>query len=324
MNLIDQYKRKISYLRLAVTDRCNLRCRYCMPEEGIAFADRKDLMTYEEIIRLAHIFKSVGVDKIRITGGEPFVRKGMTQLILQLYDIIPAIHITTNATVIGKYLEQLQGKVKSLNISLDTLDKDKFMMVTKRDKYEEVMSNILKSLEMGFTVKVNAVVMKGINDNEMVDFVKFGQENNIEVRFIEAMPFNEFDGNKHIYMPVEEMVAMVKETYPSLSPIDHTDNSSSLTYKIDSGHKVGFIPAYSRSLCGSCNRIRLTPKGQFLTCLYASEGLDLLSLIRDEKYDDAQLIQAIKDKVWKKKINGFVEEEERGQTVFESMTTIGG
>lgn len=325
MELKDQYNRVANYLRIGVTDRCNLRCRYCMPEEGIDFANRKDLLTYEEIIRLAELFRSLGVNKVRLTGGEPFVRKDIEFLLKGLCNIFPNVHITTNATLIQNYLPLLKSlNIGGLNISIDSLSRDKFFLITRRDSYDLVMSNILACIQEGLPVKLNMVVMKGVNDMEILDFVHFGIQHNVEVRFIEAMPFNEDDGNKTVFLSANEILNQIKTEFPSANKMVDERASSSEKYLIDGIHKIGIIPAYSRSLCSFCNRIRLTPQGELMTCLYSEQGTDLKSYIRNPKLSDQDIIQIIMDSIGKKKKDGFEEEKLQKGEVFRSMTTIGG
>lgn len=325
MKLIDQHNRIADYLRIGVTDRCNLRCRYCMPEEGIDFAARKEILSYEEIARLARIFKKLGVQKVRLTGGEPFVRKDIDILLRELCKLFPKVHITTNATLLQNQIPLLKElKIKGLNISIDSLDRDKFFLVTRRDAYEVVMSNILNCLKEGIPTKLNVVVMKGINDMEILDFVEFGLQHNMEVRFIEAMPFNEHDGNKNVFLPAKTIHQIIAKKYASIVKESSSTPSSSDKYIIDGHHRVGIIPAYSRTLCSFCNRIRLTPQGELMTCLYSSKGLDLRSLVRNPEMTEENVREAIINAVSDKKKDGVEEEKLQEGDVFRSMTTIGG
>ncbi len=324
MKLIDRHNRIAKYLRIGVTDRCNLRCRYCMPEEGIDFAHRNDILSYEEIIRISKLFSKLGVEKVRLTGGEPFVRKDIDILLSSLSTLFDKVHITTNATLLSGYIDLLKNiNVSGLNISIDSLDRDRFFMITRRDSFDVVMNNILKCIELKIPVKLNMVVMKGVNDMEVIDFVKFGLHHNVEVRFIEAMPFNDDDGNRDVYMSAAEISQLIATTFPSLHKLI-ADGSSSDKYTIHGRPIVGIIPAYSRSLCGSCDRIRLTPQGEFLTCLYAQSGTNLLTMVRDVNVSDTDIQQAIMDSVLQKKKSGFEEEALINKNAFRSMTTIGG
>ena len=327
--LVDKYNRVVDYLRIGVTDKCNLRCRYCMPAEGIDFSKREDLLSYEEILRLATIFASMGVTKVRLTGGEPFIRKDLDRLLIELAGIFPQVHITTNATLLTEYLPLIKSiGITGLNISLDTLDKDKFLMITRRDQFDEVVSTIYRCQELGIPIKINVVVMKGVNDMEIPNILKWGIEKGIEVRFIEPMPFNEWDGNKKLFISAEEILAIIRSNFEAVNFIPTQINSSSNKYIISNidknPYKFGIIPAYSRSLCGSCNRIRLTPKGELLNCLYSEKGIELLPFVRDKNVSDEQLALTIKNSIYQKLKNGHEEEAIRGAEVFRSMTTIGG
>lgn len=324
--LVDSFGRIIDYLRIGVTDRCNLRCRYCMPADGIDFMNRSDILSYEEIIRLSVIFRELGINKVRITGGEPFVRKDMGELLIKLNQIFPSIHMTTNATLIHKHFDILREiSPDSINISIDSLDRNRFQMITRRDAFDQVHDNILSSLGLGLHIKLNVVVMKGVNDDEIIDFIEFGSKHGVEVRFIEAMPFNEDDGNKNVFMDIFEIQQKIESVYSDVEVLDSGFRSSSIKFSLgESPTPVSIIPAYSRSLCGSCNRIRLTPKGEILTCLYATEGLELREKLRDNSVLNEHIRDEIIQKVMLKKENGFLEEKDQNSDIFRSMTTIGG
>ena len=325
--LQDNFGRTIDYLRLAITDKCNLRCRYCMPEEGIDFSQQTELMSLTEIDRLGSIFAALGVKKIRLTGGEPFMRKDILQILDVLSNHCKNINLTTNASLITPYIQHLHKyNISSFNISIDSLSRERFFAITKRDQFQEVYGTIWSLYEMGFRIKLNIVVMKGINDDEIIDFCELARANAIDVRFIEAMPFNAHDGNHNQFMGLDEIETIIKSKYPQLSRSDSHRKSSSIKYTIEgfSGN-IGIIPAFSRSLCGMCNRIRLTPQGQLLTCLYAEEGINLKDSLRAGA-TDAEITEMIKAVVFEKAENGFIAEAQRTSdpSVFQSMTTIGG
>ncbi len=325
MALVDQFSREIDYLRIAVTDRCNLRCRYCMPAQGIDFVKRKDILDYDEILRLSKIFKEEGIKKVRLTGGEPFVRRDMDVLVSELCKIFEQVHITTNATLIHEHIDILKHPhIKGLNISIDSLDPELFKDITRRDEFKIVHENIMLSIKKNIPIKLNMVVMKGINDHEIIDFVNFGMEHGVEMRFIEAMPFNENDGNRDVFMSHDEILERITGHFRSIKKVNETSSSSSIKYVVDGTTKIGIIPAYTRSLCGSCNRIRLTSKGEMLTCLYAKVGVDLKGKMRNQEATDQTLTDIIRKAVKGKKKNGFEEEELRQEQVFQSMTSIGG
>jgi len=293
-----------------------------MPAEGIDFSSRSDLLSYEEILRLAEIFRSLGVDKVRLTGGEPFVRKDIHSLLRRLTEIYPSVHITTNATKLDvPFLKEIG--VKGLNISLDSLDRDRFFMITRRDEADNVYANVQACIDQLLPIKINMVVMKGVNSMEILDFIKFGIKNKVIVRFIEAMPFNEGDGNRDVFMSANDILKTIKEEYPNTDVWKSDSPSSAIHYAIGD-YQFDIIPAYTRSLCGTCNRIRLTPQGELLNCLYSQSGTDLRSALRDETVTDEALIDIITKSVFHKLVDGYAAEKEMNSDVFRSMTTIGG
>lgn len=325
--LNDNYGRTIDYLRLAVTDRCNLRCRYCMPAEGIDFAPREELLTFEEIERLCRVLTTqLGVKKLRITGGEPFARRDLMELLRTIRPLFRSVHMTTNATLLEPHLEELHRiDIRQLNISIDSLQPERFFAITRRDLFGRVWSAIERALALDFRVKLNVVLMRDVNFDEFADFLTLAKERPLDVRFIEAMPFNEDDGNRNNFMSYQEMLAEIQQLYPAIRADAPVPNSASLHYRVPGFRgRIGLIPAYSRSLCGTCNRLRLTPKGQMRNCLYATHGLELLPLLRGG-IDDAGLIEIVRDFVRGKPKDGFAAAAERGDSAaYESMTTIGG
>lgn len=320
--LQDQFNRIHNYLRLSITDRCNLRCRYCMPEDGIDFSKREDILRYEEMLRLVSIFKDLGVDKLRLTGGEPFARRDFMLFLEKVTKIIPNAYITTNASLLSGKVEQLREiGIKGLNISLDTLDQNLFFTITHRDEFQRVMNNINQCIESNLPIKINMVVMRGVNDHEYPDFIEFGKKHKVPIRFIEVMPFNDYDGNENLFVDYLEIEKSIRQSYSNLERIPSNKPSSSIHYKIDD-YQFGIIPAYSRSLCGICNRIRLTPKGDLMTCLYASSGISLRDMIR--KGDSSEDIQkAIQNAFFHKAKDGN-EAASTDSNILQSMTTIGG
>lgn len=325
--LVDNYGRSMDYLRIAVTDRCNLRCSYCMPKQGINFLAKNELLSFEEILRLGRIFSELGVKKIRLTGGEPFVRKEIISLITDLSALFKSLHITTNATLLHKHFETLKNVGRqNLNISIDSLDRNRFFAITHRDDFDQVWANILKAIKLDFRVKLNVVIMKGVNHMEILDFVKLVFKYPISVRFIESMPFNAHQSTKNYFMSAKNIKDIIQKAYPSLRYFVSDKNSASDHYDLDRAQgNIGIIPAFTRSLCGQCNRIRLTSKGELLTCLYAEKGLDLKTLMRTG-YLDNELKEIIRTTIYYKKKDGFEEEKLRnpGHPFFQSMTTIGG
>lgn len=325
--LIDSFDRVHNYLRISLTDNCNLRCFYCMPEEDYEFTPHSRLMQPEEIESLAKIFVDNGVSKIRLTGGEPLVRKDAADIILRLAKLPVKLTLTTNATRLHDFVDVLEeAKVSSLNISLDTLDPDKFNIITRRDSFKKVMDNINLMINRNFHVKVNVVVMKGMNDHELNDFVEWTKEVPVHVRFIEFMPF---EGNRWTSNQVFTWKEMLQEISRKYSPValkgDIHDTAKK--YSID-GHKGTFaiISTMSSPFCAGCNRMRLTADGKMKNCLFSQEETDLLTALR--KGDDVlPLIQdSIRSKA--KELGGqFTKDFEKIHTEDlhnRSMISIGG
>ena len=284
--LIDNHGRRINYLRLAVTDRCNLRCNYCMPAEGINFAKREDLLTIEELKQLSKTLVEMGINKIRLTGGEPFVRKDIMELLryLATLDALKEISITTNATVIGPYLEELKRLgITNVNVSLDAISKAVFAKITRRDYYDTVRSNLFKMIEMGFTVRINCIVLEGQNEEEIIPMLETFKDYPVGVRFLEEMPFN--GGSKNfasINWNYKSIKQHIEATYPDIEKLVDPITSTSMNYQIK-GHKstFGIIPSFSRTFCGTCNRLRITAKGDVITCLYGKPKMNIVSIMRN-------------------------------------------
>lgn len=279
--IVDQYNRVHNYLRISLTDNCNLRCFYCMPEEDYEFTPASRLMQVDEVEKLAKIFVSLGVNKIRLTGGEPLVRKDAADIIMSLSKLPVKLTITTNGTRLHEFVDTLeQAGVHSLNISLDTLQPEKFQLVTRRDQFQKVYDNIHLLLKRNFHVKVNMVVMKGLNDNEINDFIEWTKHEPVHVRFIEFMPFtgNRWTSNKVFAM--HEMLDVIKEKYEVVRLQDEKHDTAK-GYKVP-GHAGTFaiISTMSANFCGECNRMRLTADGKMKNCLFSGYETDLLSALR--------------------------------------------
>ncbi len=279
--LIDSFDRVHNYLRISLTDNCNLRCFYCMPEEDYEFTPHSRLMQPEEIESLAKLFVENGVNKIRLTGGEPLVRKDAANIILRLAKLPVKLTLTTNATRLHDFVDVLEeAKVSSLNISLDTLDPDKFNIITRRDSFKKVMDNINLMIARNFHVKVNVVVMKGMNDHEINDFVAWTKEVPVHVRFIEFMPF---EGNRWTSNQVFTWKEMLDEINKKYSPValQGDIHDTAKKYSIE-GHKGTFaiISTMSSPFCAGCNRMRLTADGKMKNCLFSQEETDLLTALR--------------------------------------------
>ncbi|OXB02538.1 cyclic pyranopterin phosphate synthase MoaA [Flavobacterium oncorhynchi] len=283
--LTDGFGRRHNYLRISLLEKCNLRCTYCMPADGIALSPKASLMTAEEIFSIAETFVKNGVDKIRLTGGEPLLRKDFPEIVSKLASLDISLSITTNGILIDRHIAVLkQFKIKKINLSLDTLISSKFHAVTLRNQFEKVIDNLHLLLNNDFQVKVNVVLMKGFNDNEIVDFVKLTQFLPISVRFIEFMPFagNEWDRSKMVSQ--NEILSLVGNTFSSdqIQKLEDEKNFTSRNYKIkDFQGDFGIISSITNPFCDSCNRIRLTADGKIKNCLFSNSETDLLTPIRN-------------------------------------------
>lgn len=330
--LIDQYDRKITYARLALTDVCNLRCSYCMPQV-VRFCAKHELLNLSEWLLLIRLLLDLGIEKIRFTGGEPLASPILLPLLTKLCKIIAPeqIHITTNATYLSQYLTKLeQLGIKSLNISLDTLKADRFLQITNKNLFTQVRQGIDEALQMGFQLKINMVVMAGINDDELMDFIELGKNTCLELRFIEEQPFQGKVYEKYsCLLPYSQIYSQIYQIYPNLLVLPYHPSSTAFKYQIP-GYKGKFaiIPAFSRLLCHSCNRLRITPVGALKTCLYSDNNIDLKTIIRSnrtmsEKYTELKnlLVNSIKAKPKDgHQAAGLDNREYRWQ----SMNTIGG
>lgn len=328
--LIDNWNRPINYLRIAVTDRCNLRCFYCMPEEGINYLPRKELLTYEELIQFTSIVAKLGVNKIRITGGEPFLRKDLTTFISNLNQIpgIDSIHITTNGVLAGEYIHQFEEiGIKSVNLSLDTLDKEKFKLITRRDELDNVMSTLDALVEKNIKTKINMVVMDGKNTNDILPMIDLSKRLPVDVRLIEEMPFNgEGAHYEKLIWDHSRILQTITQEHSGVERVKSAPNSTAVEYNIPGFQgKVGIIPAFTRTFCGTCNRIRLTAQGTLRTCLYTDKGLNVRELVRSG-YSEDTISSRVLEAIGNRHKDGYEAEKNRSGSgeVTESMSTIGG
>jgi cyclic pyranopterin phosphate synthase len=310
MDLVDSFGRVVRDLRISVTDRCNFRCTYCMPAEGMTWLDRSEVLTYEEIERVARIcVEKFGVDSLRLTGGEPTVRAHLPQLIAKLAALRlpdgtkPDIALTTNgATLRNIALELRNAGLDRINVSLDSLKPERFFAMTRRDELHNVLAGIAEAQIAGFSpMKVNAVVERGANDDEILDLVRYGRDNNVEVRFIEFMPLdatNEWERNKVVSQ--DEIVATIAAEFPlELMPSRGAAPADRWRF-LDGKGTVGVIPSVTHPFCGDCDRVRLTSDGQFRTCLFATDESDIRTLLRNGGTDEeiAELIQVAVGAKW--------------------------
>lgn len=279
--ILDRFNRVHNYLRISLTDNCNLRCFYCMPEEDYVFTPASQLMQVDEIEALAKIFVSEGVNKIRLTGGEPLVRKDAAKIILALSALPVNLTLTTNGTRLHEFLEVLKdANIRSINISLDTLQPDKFQMLTRRDQFSRVYENIQLLIKRGVHVKVNSVVMKGLNDDEINDFIEWTKHSPVHVRFIEFMPFSGNHWKSDKVFTWKQILAEIEKQY-SFIPLCGDEHDTAKKYIVP-GHAGTFavITTMSAPFCGTCNRMRLTADGKMKNCLFSKEETDLLSALR--------------------------------------------
>ncbi|WP_299551225.1 GTP 3',8-cyclase MoaA [Seonamhaeicola sp.] len=328
--LQDTFGRDHTYLRISLTERCNLRCTYCMPEEGVQLSPKSHLMTYEEVFDIAKTFVKHGVTKIRLTGGEPFVRKDIPVILEKLAALPVELSITSNAVIIDKFIDVLKANgIKKVNVSLDSLNKEKFTHITRRNQFDKVYNNILLLVKEGFQVKVNAVLMKDFNDDEIIDFIKFTKDLPVSIRFIEFMPF---DGNKWDLSKMVSYKEVMKQVNGVFSETDvirlqDAPNDTAKNYSIK-GYQGSFaiISSVTNPFCDSCNRLRLTANGQLKNCLFSSTESDLLSKLRQGKSIEPTIKKAVQAKF---KMRGGMDTLEKLQKPDlhgrnRSMITIGG
>ena len=299
--MFDRYQREIHYLRLSVTDLCNLRCRYCMPD-GVEKLEREAVLTYEEFLRLAALFARCGIDTVRVTGGEPLVRKNVAQLVAGLKETpgIRRVTLTTNAVLLAEQLPALlDAGLDSVNISLDTLRPEVFRQITARDDFAAVQAGLQAALESGLPVKLNCVPQAGVNEGELEGLAALAKDNAIQVRFIEMMPIGYGASMPCISGP------RFARRWPELAPLspaqEHALGDGPAVYYTVPGWQgsIGFIAAVHGKFCTSCNRVRLTSQGFLRPCLASETGCDLRALLRSGA-DDAQLLAAIRETIWAK------------------------
>ncbi len=323
--LADSHGRVHRDLRISVTDRCNLRCTYCMPEEGMEWQPRHELLTFEEITRLAQVLVThFGIDAIRLTGGEPTLRAHLPVLVERLAALDTDLSITTNATTLDRMAGDLaQAGLRRVNVSLDSLRPDRFLRLTRRDELPKVLAGIDAALAAGLTpVKLNVVAMRGVNDDEVVDLAAFGREKGIGVRFIEFMPLDASGAwERGAVVSQAEIVEAIDAVFP-LEALPRGSAPATLWRYRDGRGDVGVIPSVTQPFCGDCDRIRLTSDGKLRTCLFATDETDLRALVRGGASDDA-IAEVVAGAVGEKGPGHLI-----GQPAFirprRSMSQIGG
>ncbi|WP_422859882.1 GTP 3',8-cyclase MoaA [Flagellimonas sp. S174] len=328
MALIDNHGRKVNYLRLAVTDRCNLRCNYCMPAEGINFVKNDRLLSIPELERVSKALVNLGIDKIRITGGEPFVRKDLMVLLRSLskMEVLNDISVTTNATLIGPYIDELKELgIRNINVSLDSINRETFERITRRKQFDTVHNNLIRLITEGFNVRINFIVLDGQNEQDILPILDVMKHYKVSVRFLEEMPFNggskNFSTIKWNYKAILDHIATKYEFEKLVSPA----TSTSINYQIK-GHQstFGIIPSFSRTFCGTCNRLRVTATGDVITCLYGKPKANLRDIVRANEKDD-EMNSVILNTIGSRAKTGFEAQDEHVKTIFDnSMTSIGG
>lgn len=279
--LMDSFGRIHDYLRISLTDVCNLRCNYCMPDDDYHFMPSDKLMKADEIFQLASVFVSLGIKKIRLTGGEPLVRKDAGEIIEKLASLPVALTITTNGTRLHEHLDKLiKANIQSINISLDTLDRNRFHLLTKRDSFEQVRDNIDLLLSNNIHPKINMVVMKGVNEHEIMNFVEWTQHHPVHVRFIEFMPFSGNHWQREQVFTWQDILKQIETKY-RFTPLTKRPHDTAKHYQIDGFNGTfAVISTMSAPFCGDCNRIRLTADGKIKNCLFSATETDILSPFR--------------------------------------------
>ncbi len=323
--LVDRFGRIHTDLRISVTDRCNFRCQYCMPSEGMVWLDRSDVLTFEEIERVARILvERAGVESIRLTGGEPTVRAGLPVLIEQLAALDVDLSMTTNGATLVRHAAELRtAGLGRLNISLDTLDAERFVELTRRNELERVLAGIDAAVAVGFDpVKVNAVLMRGINDDELIPFLEMGRAKGVVVRFIEFMPLDaQGEWSSERVVAYDEILARASEHF-EFEPITRGSSPAERFRYSDGGGEFGVIASVTEPFCESCDRIRLTADGQIRNCLFSLDHVDLRVLLRGGATDD-EILAAIAGEVDRKWAGHAI-----GQVHFlrpsKSMSQLGG
>jgi cyclic pyranopterin phosphate synthase len=325
---LDGHKRTINYLRLSITDRCNLRCIYCMPEEGIPFIPHDEILTYEEMLHLARLSVQVGIRKIRLTGGEPLIRKGIIEFLRKLAKIegLEEISLTTNGVLLKKYAADIKAcGINRINISMDSLKADRFFKITGRDYFHQVWDGITEAERLGFNpIKLNVVAIRGTNDDEILDFARLTLKKPFHIRFIEFMPVGEQNGwNPQRFISTDEIREKI-QTLGNLIPIESNayDGPAERFMLEGARGEIGFIGALSHHFCANCNRLRITPEGHLRGCLFSDDEIDVKTPLREGK-GDHQILNLMQTAIENKpKDHGLMDQEPR--KCVRKMCSIGG
>ena len=298
MTLVDSFQRKIDYARIAVTDRCNLRCYYCMPAEGTIYEKRKDLLSLDEIYFILEVLGDLGFAKIRFTGGEPFLRPKFMFLIRKVCELgkFHSLHITSNGVFLPKYLPELKElSVLNINLSLDSLDESTFQKITRRNDFQKVIDAFYAMINWGFKVKVNTVAMRGINEADILPISQLAKDHPVDVRFIEEMPFNGTGQSNQRIFKVADIKSILMTAYPDMISLPVKPGSTTMGFQVP-GHtgKLGIIAAVTRSFCDTCDRLRVTAKGEIKNCLYDNGVFSLRDYLR-QGASQSELAEKIKE-----------------------------
>jgi cyclic pyranopterin phosphate synthase len=325
IRLIDNHGRPITYLRLAITDRCNLRCRYCRPEEGVPFIPHEEILRFEELERLVTIFCSLGITKVRVTGGEPFSRRGSMSFLTRLRKIdgVQYLHITTNGVKTSRFLDELAAiSLDGINLSLDTLDKKKFWKITRRDYLESVLQTLDGVLARSIPLKINSVVLNDTCDDEIIELAGLAHDFPIALRFIERMPFSGKVRSEKLENG--NLSERLKRIFPTIEESSSALPTTARTFALpDYKGTIGIIHGYSRLFCKTCNKVRITPTGMLKTCLYDNGVLDLKKMLRQGATAE-EIKSAIINCVHNSCVNGHEAELNAKRGKEPSMASIGG
>ena len=324
-NLSDNYGRRINYLRLAITDRCNLRCRYCRPESGVPFIPHNEILRFEELERFVRILTSLGVNKVRVTGGEPFSRRGCLDFLARLKSIpgVEFLHVTTNGVKTARFLDELvEIGISGINLSLDTINPKRFWQITRRDYLEAVLATLYGALQRNLPLKVNSVVLPDTTDEEIRELSVIAKDHPVTLRFIEIMPFSGVSRPNKLVNG--NLLKRLRGIFPDL----HEEPAALPTTATVFAHpgfkgKIGTINGHSRLFCATCNKVRITPEGMLKTCLYDDGALDLKGLVRTDALDH-EIRAAIRAAVDNRFANGREAEQSCRREKETSMSMIGG
>jgi cyclic pyranopterin phosphate synthase len=328
--LVDSYGRRIKSMRISITDKCNFRCTYCMPAEGLPWLKKAEILSYEEIVRIARVAVEIGIEQIRLTGGEPLVRRDVPEVVRQLRQIegLRSLSLTTNGILLKQQAAALaDAGLTRINVSLDSLLREKFTRMTRRDQLHGVLAGLeeVKRYPAIHPIKINAVAMKNFSEEEVLPFVQFARDNAFVMRWIEFMPLDADQiWRKEDILSGAEIKAIIEAVYGPLMPIstgDPAETARRYTFSDGIG-EVGFINPVSEPFCASCDRIRLTADGQLRTCLFATEETDLRAVVRSQASDE-ELAGVIRQAVWQKELKHYIGDQ-RFKRANRSMSMIGG